>query len=388
MLDAATGFAGVAAPQDENSPLAAIKPFLKWPGGKESELGLLLPFFPKNIDCYFEPFLGGGAAYFAAPARRFVVNDRSEDLMALYGFIQSVNTDFFTQLEALSQVWDTTAQVQPVDAAQLLKAVVTPGALLALVQRPLSAVLQAAGVPGLADDATYERTMVEALKRKLKLVESTQDADGAAMALQTAMKAAIYLLVRRAYNAARCAGELTTTRAVGFFFLREFCYSSMFRFSSKGEFNVPFGGYSYGRKSLATKIAAMRSTPVAQRFARTSFHCGDFGTMLDQETPGVDDFIFVDPPYDSVFSTYDNNAFEGSDQERLANALKATKARFMLVVKNTPLMQALYADSGLHLLTYDMQYSVSFMNRNDRDVEHLMVLNYEPPAQLINRAKA
>lgn len=44
---------------------AAAKPFVKWVGGKRSLLGELLSRAPKNFRRYHEPFLGGGAFFFA-----------------------------------------------------------------------------------------------------------------------------------------------------------------------------------------------------------------------------------------------------------------------------------------------------------------------------------
>ncbi len=44
-------------------------PFLKWAGGKGSLLHHLLPLVPERLSDYFEPFLGGGALFFAICSR-------------------------------------------------------------------------------------------------------------------------------------------------------------------------------------------------------------------------------------------------------------------------------------------------------------------------------
>jgi len=41
------------------------RPLLKWAGGKNQLLGELLPKVPKNFNRYIEPFVGGGALFFA-----------------------------------------------------------------------------------------------------------------------------------------------------------------------------------------------------------------------------------------------------------------------------------------------------------------------------------
>jgi hypothetical protein len=60
-------------------------PFLKWPGGKR----WLVPWLKKFIgelafDRYFEPFLGGGALFFALSPRRSVLSDINPDLINVY----------------------------------------------------------------------------------------------------------------------------------------------------------------------------------------------------------------------------------------------------------------------------------------------------------------
>ncbi len=41
------------------------KPFVKWVGGKRSLLNELLPRIPDDFNNYYEPFVGGGALFFA-----------------------------------------------------------------------------------------------------------------------------------------------------------------------------------------------------------------------------------------------------------------------------------------------------------------------------------
>ena len=69
------------------------KPFIKWCGGKTALLREILPRLPKKINTYYEPFLGGGAVFFALAAeKRFedaVLADSNDDLIETYFSIQN-----------------------------------------------------------------------------------------------------------------------------------------------------------------------------------------------------------------------------------------------------------------------------------------------------------
>lgn len=56
-----------------NNVLATrLLPLIKYPGGKEKELNYIIPALPAKIDNYYEPFVGGGAVYFAIDAKNII----------------------------------------------------------------------------------------------------------------------------------------------------------------------------------------------------------------------------------------------------------------------------------------------------------------------------
>lgn len=165
-------------------------------------------------------------------------------------------------------------------------------------------------------------------------------------------------------------------RAADFFVLRELAYGGMFRFNSKGEFNVPFGR-AYGRNgTVATKIRRLTCPAVQAKLAHLNLSSLDFADFLGKHEFGPSDFMFVDPPYDTAFSDYVGGGFDADDQRRLAEALLGFDGLFMLVCKVTPLIEDLYFGQGLTVLEYDANYRFNIKGRFSRDTRHAMVMNY------------
>lgn len=67
------------------------RPVLKWVGGKRKLLPKLLPMLPEGVKGmrYVEPFVGGGAMYFALRPKRALLGDLNSDLIGVYGSVGS-----------------------------------------------------------------------------------------------------------------------------------------------------------------------------------------------------------------------------------------------------------------------------------------------------------
>lgn len=93
------------------------RPFIKFVGGKTQLLPELLKRVPNTYGCYYEPFVGGGALFFALRPKRAVLCDANERLIRTYkavrdrvndvirGLVEherSHSADYFKQVRAFN----------------------------------------------------------------------------------------------------------------------------------------------------------------------------------------------------------------------------------------------------------------------------------------------
>ena len=124
----------------------------------------------------------------------------------------------------------------------------------------------------------------------------------------------MYYEARQLYNTSR---KRSVVRSVYFFLIRELAYGGMFRRNGNGAFNVPFGRvYGQSNGLLRRKADRLLSEEIQDKLKRLTLHNADFNDFLDQYQFSSSDFMFVDPPYDTSFSTYDED-FIRCDQVRL-----------------------------------------------------------------------
>lgn len=80
-----------------------VEPFLKWAGGKRLLLPALLEHIekPQNGGTYFEPFLGGGAVFFALEPQKACLSDASAELINAFTAVRDSVEDTITYLRPM-----------------------------------------------------------------------------------------------------------------------------------------------------------------------------------------------------------------------------------------------------------------------------------------------
>lgn len=369
----------------------SLKPLIKWPGGKEKELEFIFSNAPTKINNYYEPFVGGGSVFMAFNANNFFINDKSNELISLYQFISKNDSTFYSWANGIETAWKDTLSYanstnlesfffsfrnNKIDVKELKNRIEN------FVKENEQNILN-----NLPDFFTMRKNIFISevkvnLTRKLQRMKKIEtekwvlpDEDVKAN-IETAFMSALYMYFRNLYNDKEIQKNKELYTAI-FLFIRNYTYSGMFRYNNTGEFNVPYGGTSYNSKTLNSKFNYYQSEKVLNKFSHTIIENLDFEDFFRKNVPQENDFIFLDPPYDSEFSTYAQNNFTRADQVRLANYLYTKcKARWMMIIKATPYILSLYENKGLNIKQFDKTYTVSFMNRNDKKAEHLIIMNY------------
>lgn len=375
-----------------------MKSFIKWAGGKEKELPFILSNLPQTFDRYIEPFVGGGAVYFAINKSNSIINDKSKELIKLYRFIKTGNEKFLNKIKALYNNWRLLEDIINNNSKELLnlyKEYCNEEKDSKLIKIKYNDKIydfvikhseEFNGVLTEQFNIKIDNFIHEIQKNlyskiyRMKKIENKKgklNDDNILENMEAALKSAFYMHFRYLYNYNQELKIDDEFSSAIFYFIREYCYASMFRYNKRGNFNVPYGGISYNRKDFNKKIEYINSQKIRDYMKNTNIYNLDFEDFCNQIKLNENDFMFLDPPYDTEFSTYAGNDFNKNDQIRLANYLKKTKAKFMLVIKNTDFIYNLYNVKGFYIKSFDKKYLVSFQNRNNKDAEHLIITNYD-----------
>lgn len=377
-------------------------PLIKWAGGKSNEIEHIEKLIPHNsFDRYFEPFFGGGAVFFNIEPRNGVINDKSKDLMLFYEFLSNgLHRQIFKQeLYEYVRYWEKINLYMKIFAEAFLELynrfkedMIDKGTfgneIKLLFEKNLMEFNGMFENKFCVDRGNLQAQMQENLFAKLVRTKTRVDPENKFSEnsikdnIETAFRSGFYTHFRHVMNQAKKGLiELSDEKKVAnYYFIREFCYGGMFRFNSSGKFNVPYGGMNYNKKNFRKKVDYIFSEEVRELLKSAKKESMDFEAFFKKYNPNERDFIFLDPPYDTEFSEYEENPFTQEDQNRLARFLSSTPAKFILVIKETKFIHQLYSDSTkFNVESFGKTYTYNIKSRFDRKVNHLVIHNLRIP---------
>jgi len=193
-------------------------------------------------------------------------------------------------------------------------------------------------------------TKKEQIIKELKEMENTEE---------------YYYYIRDMYNGKTERKFLTSSM---FFYLNRTAYSGMSRYNSKGEFNAPFGNYkNYHPWDFITEEAS-------NLLKKAKMYNCDFKEIF--KLVQSNDFVFLDPPYETNFKNYTKYSFSEEDHIRLLNCFKNSKGKCLAVIGDHGIIRELYKDYIKDEFEKKYSSNARYQHQNNNVSKHLIITNY------------
>jgi len=162
----------------------------------------------------------------------------------------------------------------------------------------------------------------------------------------------------------------TLDNAKRFYYQRKTCFRGMLRYNKDGKFNIPFGKYK------TINYSDLQNKEYEQLLARTDILNESFETVFEKYNH-ENNFMFLDPPYDSEFTDYGYCKFGKEEQQKLADLFKQTKIKCLMVIGKTKFIEDLYKD--YIVAEYEKKYKFKLYDGRIGDeinAKHLVIKNF------------
>ena len=164
-------------------------------------------------------------------------------------------------------------------------------------------------------------------------------------------------------------------RAARTIYLNKACFNGLYRVNSKNEFNVPFGKKNKVNTYEGQNLGIVHCI---LNFNDIELMSCDFEETVKKAKKG--DFVYLDPPYDSdttTFNDYTENGFGKEEQKRLSEVFKDLDKRgcyVMLSNHNTKLINELY--KGFNKYVIKAQRNINANGKKRGKIEEVIITNY------------
>ena len=155
-----------------------------------------------------------------------------------------------------------------------------------------------------------------------------------------------------------------------FYYQRKTCFRGMMRYNKNGKFNIPFGKYK------TINYNELMNKDYEKLLNNTEILNEDFEFIFNKYND-ENNFMFLDPPYDSNFTDYGYCSFGKEEQFKLSNLFKNTKNKCLMIIGKTKFIEDLYKDYIVD--EYDKKYKFKLYNNRIGDeinTKHLIIKNF------------
>jgi DNA adenine methylase len=155
-----------------------------------------------------------------------------------------------------------------------------------------------------------------------------------------------------------------------FYYQRKTCFRGMLRYNKDGKFNIPFGKYK------TINYSEVINSDYEDLLKRTEILNASFEHIFEHYND-ENNFMFLDPPYDSEFTDYGYCQFGKEEQKKLAKLFKETKIKCLMVIGKTKFIEELYKEYIVS--EYDKKYKFKlYAGRigSEINTKHLIIKNY------------
>ncbi len=289
-------------------------------GDKYRILSQILPYFPKQIKTYIEPFVGGGSVFLNVNARKFVLNDIDKNMIKLHNYLcacSSCPEIFFEQV---------TNRILDLGLSRSFIEDIVPNKLR----------------------VEYPKTYYAKFNKES------------------------YRCLRDNYNKNK-------DNILDLYLLLIYGFNRILRFNSKGDFNLPVGNVDFN-KNVVNALEAYFKNVSSKTVHFFNYDYKEFVNLL---TYKENDFIYLDPPYLITFSEYNKLWNKDKEMELLELLDELTKNKIKWAISNlvadynkgthNVIFDNWMQKYNVHEIN---SYYISFNNNKVRPTREVLVTNY------------